>query len=117
MTSIDPDTVADQASCGTDSVPLAIMLRYTPGSFHWYLGPERKGRYFIDVDPADRPSDGYFYAVGREGRVPMTMRERTNFIVKYVGPDGTTTYSPVLSLNPAQAGGNGVAEARWERTP
>ncbi len=117
MISIDPDTVADQASCRTDSEPLSILLRYSPGTLYWVLRPERDGRYFIDADPADRPSDGYFYAVGPAGEVPMTMQERTNFIVKYVAPDGTTTYSPVLSLNPAQAGGNGVVEARWERIP
>jgi len=88
-----------------DTAPLSVEIRGEGTGVSWTLGPYSEGRYrFVLGDggtAVDMPRTGGFLL---RQLAPFSLR------VKYEAPEGWVTYSPLLSIDPAQK-----TVARWQR--
>lgn len=75
--------------------PLYASVRYREPLVKWRLGPWKKGSYaFIYRDESCQ----IVYPMPVEGRIPFQFRDDFAFRIRYISPEGWTTYSPVLLL-------------------
>jgi hypothetical protein len=86
-----------RAACGAvdPEAPLSVRLDPRPDAVWWHLGPHQQGDYRLlladGVRALDVPRHGGYHLLAR---TPVTLR------IAYRSPEGWTTYSPELTVEP-----------------
>lgn len=89
--------------------PLYLHMTYGNSTVKWQFGPYREGRYSLFLG---RTSASLFPLPRRGERFVSFRGQKIYFRLRYVSPDGWSTYSPLLKLNVSS---DDHGTLKWER--
>lgn len=107
--SIVPLQVSQPLKCNMTK-PLFINITYFNEIVEWQFGPYQSGQYFVLLQ-SYKP-----IAFNTKGKMKAKLKDSLKLHIKYVSPEGFTTYSPMLNFDPNDIDINGIAKLKWQRS-
>lgn len=101
---IDFNTLSQSRDCGDEKADLFVKMSFSKGILYWYLGPYKKGKYYISFGDSETSLIGSFFNIQAHGKYQTKLKKPLQFIVKYTSPENWHTYSPILTLEPGKIG-------------
>jgi hypothetical protein len=102
--------------CGQANARLSVKLNFiTDTVVHWELGPYQQDQYYVMSSKQKNMVIGQWFPIPAQGNYLIELSNRLYLMFKYVSPEGWHTYSPILTLDPANKNAQGNVEFIWER--